>query len=48
MRWAGHVARMGEEISVQGFGGKARERETSWETQMGGKNQNGTFLGVWL
>jgi hypothetical protein len=23
MRWAGHVARMGEERSVQGFGGKA-------------------------
>jgi hypothetical protein len=23
MRWAGHVARMGEERKVQGFGGKA-------------------------
>jgi hypothetical protein len=29
MRWAGHVARMGEEEkSVQGFGGKARTKET--------------------
>jgi hypothetical protein len=27
MRWAGHVARMGEE-SVQGFGGKARRKES--------------------
>jgi hypothetical protein len=26
MRWAGHVARMGEE-SVQGFGGKAQRKE---------------------
>jgi hypothetical protein len=30
MRWAGHVARMGEEsTSVQGFGGKARRKETT-------------------
>jgi hypothetical protein len=31
MRWAGHVARMGEEI-VQGFGGKARSKETTGKT----------------
>jgi hypothetical protein len=28
MRWAGHVARMGEE-SIQGFGLKAQSRETT-------------------
>jgi hypothetical protein len=28
MRWAGHVARMGEEC-VKGFGGKARRKETT-------------------
>jgi hypothetical protein len=33
MRWAGHVARMGEERSVQGFGGKSRGKETSWKTK---------------
>jgi hypothetical protein len=34
MRWAGHVARMGEEReSVQGFGGKARRKETTWKTE---------------
>jgi hypothetical protein len=32
MRWAGRVARMGEEI-VQGFGGKARRKETTWKTK---------------
>jgi hypothetical protein len=32
MRWAGHVARMGEE-SVQGFGGKARRKETTGKTK---------------
>jgi hypothetical protein len=32
MRWAGHVARMGEE-SVQGFGGKAGRKETTWKTK---------------
>jgi hypothetical protein len=32
MRWAGHVARMGEE-SVQGFGGKTRRKETTWKTK---------------
>jgi hypothetical protein len=31
MRWAGHVARVGEE-RVQGFGGKARRKETTWKT----------------
>jgi hypothetical protein len=32
MNWAGHVTCMGEE-SVQGFGGKAREKETTWKTK---------------
>jgi hypothetical protein len=32
MRWAGHVARMGEE-SVQGAGGKARRKETTRKTK---------------
>jgi hypothetical protein len=32
MRWAGHVARMGEE-SVQCFGGKARRKETTGKTK---------------
>jgi hypothetical protein len=32
MRWAGHVVRMGEEC-VQGFGGKARRKETTWKTK---------------
>jgi hypothetical protein len=32
MRWAGHVARMGEK-SVQGFGGKARRKETTGKTK---------------
>jgi hypothetical protein len=31
MRWAGHAARMGEEI-VQDFGGKARRKVTTWKT----------------
>jgi hypothetical protein len=31
-RRAGHVARMREE-SVQGFGGKARRKETTWKTK---------------
>jgi hypothetical protein len=31
MRWAGRVARIGEEC-VQGFGGKARKKE-NWEDQ---------------
>jgi hypothetical protein len=48
MRWAGHVARMGEEY-VQGFGGKARRIETTWETKawMGRLDQNGS-QGDWL
>jgi hypothetical protein len=29
MRWAGHVARLGEEKSVQGFDGKAQRKETT-------------------
>jgi hypothetical protein len=33
MRWAGHVACMGEE-SVKGFGWKARSKETSWNTKL--------------
>jgi hypothetical protein len=32
MRWARHVARMGDK-SVQGFGGKARRKETTWKTK---------------
>jgi hypothetical protein len=32
MRWAGHVARMGEEC-VQGFDGNARRKETTWKTK---------------
>jgi hypothetical protein len=35
MRWAGHVARMegGEEKCMQGFGGKARRKETTRKTE---------------
>jgi hypothetical protein len=34
MRWAGHVALMGEaRKSVQGFGGKARRKENTWKTK---------------
>jgi hypothetical protein len=34
MRWAGHVARMGEERSVyRVFGGKARMKETTGKTK---------------
>jgi hypothetical protein len=29
MRWVEHVARIGEERKVQGFGGKARRKETT-------------------
>jgi hypothetical protein len=36
MRWAGHVTHMGEE-SGQGFGGKARRKETTGKTSVGGK-----------
>jgi hypothetical protein len=43
MRWAGHVARMGEK-SVKGSGGEARRKETTWKTktQTGGWYQNGS------
>jgi hypothetical protein len=35
MRWAGYVARMGEERKVNfvSFGGKARRKETTWKTK---------------
>ena len=34
MRWAGHVARMGEERRIHGFGGGGTcGKETTWETQ---------------
>jgi hypothetical protein len=33
MRWAGHVACMGEE-SVQGFGRKVRRKETTWKAKV--------------
>jgi hypothetical protein len=44
MRWAGHVARFGRgEKSAQGFGGKARRKETTWKTKawVGRWDQNG-------
>jgi hypothetical protein len=34
MRWAGHVARMGGERRVQGFGGEIYGKETTGETQV--------------
>jgi hypothetical protein len=33
MRWAGHVALIGGEESVQSFGGKAIRKETTWKTE---------------
>jgi hypothetical protein len=33
MRWAGHVARMGEKRSLQIIGGKARGKETTRKTK---------------
>jgi hypothetical protein len=34
MRWAGHVARMGEEMKMyKSFDGKARREETTWKTK---------------
>jgi hypothetical protein len=33
MRWAGHVEHMGEEKTVQGFGGKTIRKETAWKTK---------------
>jgi len=32
MRWAGHVARMGEERGVKGLGGETGGKETTRET----------------
>jgi hypothetical protein len=32
MRWAGYVARMGEEC-VQEFDGKVRRKETTWKAK---------------
>ena len=32
MRWAGHVARMGEERGVKGLAGETRWKETTGET----------------
>jgi len=32
MRWAGHVACMGEEKCLQGFGAKTWGEETTWKT----------------
>jgi hypothetical protein len=39
MRWAGHVARMGEEECIYDFGGKSRRKETTRKTKtwVGGK-----------
>jgi hypothetical protein len=34
MRWAGHVACLGEERSVPGFCGKARKKETTLKTKV--------------
>jgi hypothetical protein len=34
MRWAEHVARMADERKVQGFGGKARRKETTRKTKV--------------
>jgi hypothetical protein len=49
MRWAGHVARMGEGRSVQCCGGKVQEEEVirMSEAQMGGWDENGSY-GNWL
>jgi len=34
MRWAGHVARMGEEQKrIQNFGGETWGKENTWKTQ---------------
>jgi hypothetical protein len=43
MRWAEHVACMGEEC-VQGFDGKARRKENTWKMKawMGGWEKNGS------
>jgi hypothetical protein len=46
MRWAGHMARMGEEC-VQGIDGKAARKETTWKTKayMGSEWILGRFAG---
>ena len=31
--WVEHVERKGKERCIQGFGGKTRGKETTWETQ---------------
>jgi hypothetical protein len=33
LRWAGHVARMGERRCIQGFSGETSGKETTWNTQ---------------
>jgi hypothetical protein len=33
MRWAGHVARMGEEECIEDIGGKARRKEATRKTK---------------
>jgi len=33
MRWARHVARMGTERRIQGFGGETWRKETTWKTK---------------
>jgi hypothetical protein len=33
MKWAGYVARMGEERKVRSVGGKTRRKETTWKTK---------------
>jgi hypothetical protein len=35
IRWAGHVAHMGEEKCAQGYGGKARIKETTQNATTG-------------
>jgi hypothetical protein len=44
MRWAGHVARMGEERKVYVYGGKSRRKETAGKTKayVGRWDQNGS------
>jgi hypothetical protein len=44
MRWAGHVTRMGEEI-VQGFGGKAKERDHLEDQRVDGRMGSEWILG---
>ena len=33
IRWAGHVARMGERC-IQGYGGETCRKETTWKNQL--------------